>query len=335
MKSTLRSFSIAAFLGLFALTLATAQAQSTDRRGRPHVDPTPVVGPTGPTGPTGAIGPTGFKGERGEKGDTGATGVTGLTGLIGLTGSVGATGATGNTGAIGNTGATGATGAMGIGSAGATGATGPEVSSAFAYVYNIVAETLGNSSVAFSSSGPTHNITITGSTGLALAIDGTYLLEFHVRGNSSNSGAIVFQLDANAVQIPGSQYSSTLPPAAIAFGPTSVQAVSNSSTVAVNGIVTAELSAGDIVSLQNVTPLSAIVTLPADVNSPVNASLRIERIGPATGATGVTGPTGPTGPTGATGATGATGPTGCVPTGGPCDASGQCCSGICFSAICQ
>jgi hypothetical protein len=196
-----------------------------------------------------------------------------------------------------------------MGTTGVTGPTGPEVSSAFAYVYNSAAEAVAaDGSVSFSNSGPAQNITITGTTGLAVVTDGTYLLEFHVRGNSSNAGAIVFQLDADAIQIPGSQYSSGLPPSSIAFQTfTSVQAVSNSSTVAVNGMVTAGLTAGTIVSLQNVTPLTSIVTLPADVNSPVNASLRIERIGPLTGATGITGITGSTGPTGATGATGATG----------------------------
>jgi hypothetical protein len=279
-------------LNLFASPMANAQVSA---RHRPRPD-------FGPTGPTGATGPAGATGSTGTTGATGAVGATGITGATGATGPIGATGIDGATGV---TGATGDPGAMGT--TGTTGATGPEVSSAFAYVYNTASEVVaGDSSVSFSNSGPTQDITSTGTTGLAIATDGTYLLEFHVRGNSSNSGAIVFQLDADALQIPGSAYSSPPPPAAIIpfqkF--TEVQAVSNSSTVAVNGIVTAGLTAGTLVSLQNATPMSATVTLPADVNSPVNASLRIERIGPLTGATGVTGSTGPTGITGATGPTG-------------------------------
>ncbi len=329
MKSSLPSISLAASLGFLALTLATAQAQGTDRRGRPHVDPTPVVGPTGPTGPTGATGSTGPAGATGNNGATGPTGTAGAPGATGGTGVTGATGATGATGIAGVAGATGATGVPG--SNGNTGPTGPEVSSALAYVYNTAAEVVaGNGSVSFGNSGPARNITITGSTSLALAMDGTYLLEFHVRGNSGNSGAIVFQLDANGIQIPGSQYSSQLPPVSFA-APSSPNAAasSNSSTVAVNGMVTAELAVGTIISLQNATPLAAAVSLPGDVNNPVNASLRIERIGPLVGATGMTGPTGPTG------ITGPTGPTGCLASGAPCGYSGQCCSGLCSSGVCQ
>lgn len=223
-------------------------------------------------------------------GPTGATGPIGVTGQTGATGPSGVTGATGATGVTGATGATGATGVGLAGATGATGATGPEVASNFLYVYNTSAEVVPVAGVViFSNSGPAVGITAIGSTAFVISTSGTYLLEFHVRGTPSTSGPVVFQLDQNGVQIPGSQYSSDVQNIAVAIqsGPL----VTSFDTHAVNGIVTAELLAGDLVTLQNITPSLSVVSLPADTNSPVNASLRMERIGPL-----LIGPTGPTGP---------------------------------------
>ena len=254
--------SLAVALSCFALAPAA--------QGKQQPAPTPARGPTGPTGATGANGPTG------------------------ATGSTGATGATGATGSPGTNGATGATGATG------------QVASNFIYVYNASAEVVaGDGVVTFSNAGPATGIT-NASDAVVLSTDGTYLLEFHVRGTPSVAGPIVFQLNVNNVQIPGAQYSSDFQNSSVIFTSSNVNqsgslsAVSPAQTNAVNGIVTADLQAGDIISLQNVTGATGAtgavtVTLPAD--GPVNASLRMELIGPI-GVTGVTGNTGPTGPTG-------------------------------------
>lgn len=255
--------------GFFLLTLACF-ALAPAAQGKQQPAPTPARGPTGPTGPTGA---------------TGATGATGSPGMNGATGPTGATGSSGTNGA--------------------TGATG-QVASNFIYVYNTSAEVLAaDGVVTFSNAGPATGIT-DASDAVVLSTDGTYLLEFHVRGTPSITGPIVFQLNVNNVQIPGAQYSSDFQNSSIVFSSNanqsgSLSTVSSTQTNAVNGIVTADLQAGDIISLQNVTGATGAtgavaVTLPAD--GPVNASLRMELIGPigVTGPTGNTGPTGPTGP---------------------------------------
>jgi Collagen triple helix repeat (20 copies) len=270
-------------LGFFLLTLACFAVAPT-AQGKQMPSPTPARGATGPTGSTGPTGATGAPGQ------TGATGNSGTNGATGATGSPGTNGATGATGSPGTNGATGA-----------TGATGPEVASDFIYVYNTSAEVVaGDGVVTFSNAGPATGIT-DGGDGVVLSTDGTYLLEFHVRGTPSVAGPIVFQLNVNGVQILGAQYSSDFQNTVIAsFYSNSLSAVSATNTQAVNGIVTAELQAGETISLQNVTGATGAtgavtVTLPAD--GPVNASLRMELIGPI-GVTGVTGNTGPTGPTG-------------------------------------
>ena len=304
-------------LGFFLLTLACFALLSA-AQGAQMPSPTPARGATGPTGSTGstgargATGQTGATGSPGTKGATGATGSLGTNGATGATGSPGTNGATGATGSPGTNGATGATGSPGTngatgatgspgtnGATGATGATGPEVASDFIYVYNTSAEVVaGDGVVTFSNAGPAAGIT-DNSDAVVLSTGGTYLLEFHVRGTPSVAGPIVFQLNVNNVEIPGAQYSSDFQNTVIAFtNSNSLSAESATNTQAVNGIVTAGFVAGDIISLQNVTGAtgSVSVTLPAD--GPVNASLRMELIGPigVTGATGNTGPTGPTGP---------------------------------------
>jgi collagen type I alpha len=291
---------------LFAIVfvLCTALPSASSARQKP-----PPVGPTGPTGPTGATGPTGPTGATGAHGATGAMGAPGATGAMGATGATGATGAMGTVGPTGVTGATGPTGQKGVhgdtgatgatGEMGATGATGPEIVSSFIYVYNLSAEAvLPGDAVIFSNSGPAMGIANSSGNSFVISTDGTYLLEFHVRGTPSVAGVpVVFELFVNGTPLPGSEYSSALPSAAVAK-PDPLGAFATN-TYAVNGIVTAELFANDTVSLLNVTSADAIVILPADVNSPVNASLRIERIAPV-GTTGATGPTGLTGPTGPT-----------------------------------
>src|ERR1017187_7147629 len=291
-------------LGFFLLTLAFFALLSA-AQGAQMPSPTPARGATGPTGSTGstgargATGQTGATGSSGTNGATGATGSPGTNGATGATGSPGTNGATGATGSLGTNGATGATGSPGTnGATGATGATGPEVASDFIYVYNTSAEVVaGDGVVTFSNAGPAAGIADAGDA-VVLSTGGTYLLEFHVRGTPSVAGPIVFQLNVNNAEIPGAQYSSDFQNAVIAsFNSNSLSAVSATNTQAVNGIVTASFQAVKTISLPTVTGAtgSVSVTLPAD--NPVNASLRIELIGPigVTGATGATGPTGPPG----------------------------------------
>ena len=286
----------------------------------------PVPGPTGPTGATGATGAMGSTGSTGNTGATGSTGSPGIPGAIGATGATGSTGSTGNTGATGSTGSlgtpgtngstgatgpTGATGATGTagtsGTNGATGATGEAAASSFLYVYNLNAEVVASGGVViFSNTQIGGGIANSAGSSFVLTESGVYQLDFHVRGTPATNDRIVFRLDADGVQIPGTEYSSDLRPPAptiFAFAAPALTATSTTDTRALNGFVTTFLAAGTTITVHNVN--SDAVTLPADLNSPVNASLRILRI-----AVGVTGPTGFTGPTGLTGSTGATGFTG-------------------------
>ncbi len=276
----------------------------------------PVPGPTGPTGATGATGASGATGSTGSAGSTGNTGATGATGSPGTPGTNGAAGATGNTGATGATGATGTAGTSGTD--GATGATGESAASSFLYVYNLNAEVVASGGVViFSNSQIGAGIANSAGSSFVLTESGVYQLDFHVRGTPATNDRIKFRLDADGVQIPGTEYSSDLrPPAQISVfaAALALSATSTTDTRALNGFVTTFLAAGTTITVHNVN--SDAVTLPADLNSPVNASLRILRIalavGPSgpTGFTGATGFTGPTGATGATGFTGSTGPTG-------------------------
>ena len=103
---------------------------------------------------------------------------------------------------------------------------------------------------------------------------GTYTIEFHVRGleNSTPANAVplIFQVNQNSVLIPGGSYASE-------------DSNPNGSHRAITGIVTANLNAGDSVSLQNQTLAPTGATGPTTVKltndaGVVNASLRIERI---------------------------------------------------------
>lgn len=100
--------------------------------------------------------------------EVGPTGPSGATGSTGATGATGATGNTGSTGDIGDTGATGPTGP--------TGATGPQGLSAYAYIFNIDAQTVPiESDVTFSSNGNLLDIShAPGTSPITIGSAGTY-----------------------------------------------------------------------------------------------------------------------------------------------------------------
>ena len=110
---------------------------------------------------------------------------------------------------------------------------------------------------------------------------GTYTIEFHVRGTETSQPAnavpLIFQVNVNSILIPGGSYASE-------------DANPNGSHRSLTGIVTANLNAGDSVSLQNQTLAPTGATGPTSVKltndgGVVNASLRIERIGEGAAAT--------------------------------------------------
>lgn len=300
---------LVALCALVVALCVTLSSEASAHQRPPRIGPT---GATGATGATGSAGPTGATGATGSSGATGATGSTGSNGATGATGPMGLMGTTGATGASGATGTTGVTGAAGA--AGATGAVGPESPSAFSYLYNIALEEVPptDGAVVFSNAGPTYDLIPSGASSVVIATAGSYHIDFYVRGTShpitgpqgsEPTGVIVFDVRVNGTEIPGCKYSSVFAPPIPTIATFSSSAASTSSTnatVSVNGLLTASFAAGDVVTLNNVTPGRGSVTLPVDENSPVNASLRIERIGPgaANGVTGATGFTGPMGPTG-------------------------------------
>jgi hypothetical protein len=167
---------------------------------------TGATGPAGsPGGATGASGPTGATGGAGVTGATGATGPTGATGA-------GATGATGPAGSPGGaTGATGATGPTGgTGGSGATGATGPRGISEYAYIYNLLPQTVAiEGDITFSNNGVivgtiTHAPGAPGAAQIAFGSAGDYAVWFDAAGTEENQ----FALFLNGVLVPGSIYGS-------------------------------------------------------------------------------------------------------------------------------
>ena len=232
--------------------------------------------------PAGATGAAGV----GVAGTTGATGAVGATGATGA-GTTGATGATGATGTVGDTGPTGNKGGKGdIGSTGPTGGSQLE----YIYVYNTTNLVLNqNDLVTFNNTGPSSGLVAVGSpvTAVTVADSGVYTIEFHLRGQESetpaNNVSLVFQVIDNSISIPGGIFASD-------------NSTPNNARRTVNGIVTATLNSGDTINLQNITPAgpSGPTTVQLNNDGVVNGALRMERIGG--------------GPTGATGATGSTGP---------------------------
>jgi hypothetical protein len=209
------------------------------------------TGPTGDTGPTGSQGPKGDTGATGAKGDTGATGTTGAQGPKGDTGPQGMTGVTGPTGPTGLTGATGPTGLTGPqGATGATGLQGPQgpagtLASAYLSAYSSASQTVLNSgdvafdsqtvgSVGITTSSPAHNA-------FAVTNTGTYLIDVTIPPLTSLFSG---QLTVNTSVV----------------GPT--ESVSSSQILS--------LTAGDVVTLQNVVGQSATV--------PAGAGITIVRV---------------------------------------------------------
>ncbi|MGL4344715.1 MAG: hypothetical protein ACRCTE_05935 [Cellulosilyticaceae bacterium] len=227
----------------------------------------PAGGPTGPTGPTGWTGATGVSGATGWTGPTGATGATGWTGPAGgPTGPTGPTGATGSTGPTGVTGWTGPTGATGLtgptGSTGATGWTGPTGPSgltAYAYIYNIGAQTVAiESDVTFSNNGIiTGGIAhVAGSPSIQIGTAGNYAVWFYVSGLEPSQ----FTLYQNGGIVPGAIY--------------------GTGSQDNNGMVIITAAAGDVLTLKNHSSVSGIVlqTAAGGTQTIVNASIIIQKL---------------------------------------------------------
>ena len=203
----------------------------------------------------GATGPTGATGNTGNAGDTGATGNTGLMGPTGDTGPAGVTGATGNIGLAGATGPTGATGATG-----ARGATGTGVSE-FAYIYNLLAQTIPIEAVVpFDTNGVlTAGIThAPGSPSILFSTPGLYEVTFCVSGTEPNQ----FALFLNGTVVAGTIYGS---------GALAQQNI---------GQAIFTVSAGDTLTLRNHSSTSAVTlaTVIGGIQANVNASVIIKKL---------------------------------------------------------
>ena len=172
------------------------------------------AGNPGPRGSTGSRGPTGKAGETGSQGPAGAVGATGATGASGArgaTGAAGSTGATGLTGAAGATGATGAAGSTGAaGAAGATGAAGPAGPAAvsqYAYIYNLLGETIpAHADVVFSNNGDvtTGFAHVPNSAGIVVNASGEYVVSFSLTAVEPSQ----FGLTRNGQLVPGTIFGS-------------------------------------------------------------------------------------------------------------------------------
>jgi hypothetical protein len=206
-----------------------------------------AIGRQGPSGATGAVGPAGASGSVGPQGETGSAGATGPAGQPG------ATGATGPTGPAGQTGATGATGP--------TGPAGPAATVAYAYIYNLAAQTVAiGSDVIFDSNGDLSGFThAAGTTQLVAASAGAYLVDFSVTGVEPNQ----FTLMDNGAPVPGGTYGS------------------GAGTQQNNGQVVLHLAVGDVLTVENQGSVAAVTlqSLTGGTQNNVNASLTVEQLG--------------------------------------------------------
>ena len=232
------------------------------------VEDTGAQGPQGIAGDTGVQGPQGIAGDtgiQGLQGIDGATGVQGLQGIAGATGVQGLQGITGYTGIQGLQGIGGATGVQGLqgiaGDTGADGAPGSQGLSAYAYIYNLLAQTVAlESTITFSNNGViTEGITHSpGTDSISIADAGDYAIWFIVAGVEPNQ-ITLFQNGSPVAEGTYGSVAGTQP------GP---------------GIVIITASAGDVLTLRNHTSTSAVTlqTLAGGTQANVNASILIQKI---------------------------------------------------------
>lgn len=152
-----------------------------------NVGPSGVTGPSGVIGPRGAQGPTGLAGPTGVTGSLGPTGPTGPTGLFGGPTGPGRTGPTGPTGPSGPFGSsTGPPGDQGPNGFGIIGPTGPGPISPTgglrAYIYAFRTDTTSvpaNSTINFDGATVFLNVAPMG-TAIQVGLSGNYLIQWYI-----------------------------------------------------------------------------------------------------------------------------------------------------------
>jgi uncharacterized cupin superfamily protein len=199
------------------------------------------------TGVTGNTGAQGTQGPAGTNGTAGATGPTGATGAAGPQGTTGNTGPTGTTGPAGATGPAGPAGTTGI--------------SEYAYIYNLLAQTIAiEADVPFDTngimtSGITHG---PGNTGINLLVAGDYKVTFSVSGTEPGQ----FALFLNGNEVAGTVYGS------------------GAGTQQDTGQAIFTVSAGDVLTVRNHSSSSAVglASVVGGTQANVNASVTIEKL---------------------------------------------------------
>lgn len=204
-----------------------------------------AAGPVGPRGATGAQGPVGKTGPSGSAGADGTSGTTATNGVRGATGPAGASGAPGAPGATGTAG--------GAGSADA-----PQ----YAYVYNLLFETINShENVVFSDNGDISSgiVHVPGTADVVVNVAGEYEVSFTVSAVEPNQ----FGISRNHSLVAG-----TL------FG-TATGGVPNT------GSAILSLAAGDVVTIQNDEATSSYDLTPFAGGGLENAdaTLAIHKIG--------------------------------------------------------
>ncbi len=218
-------------------------------------------GATGAGGATGAVGATGAAGAKGDAGATGATGArgdtgpagpsNGVTGPTGPPGPVGAAGARGDTGDAGPQGAAGARGDTGdTGPTGAGGTNGTDAPADYASVYEDtpVIVPIGDSvpfdNASFVTGGVLFN---PGSSNVTILTAGIYDVRFSVTATQPSQ----FAVQINGAVIPAGTFGSV-------------------SGATYGGELTLSLTAGDVVSLENVS--ASAIALDSTAGGPSTAT---------------------------------------------------------------
>jgi len=202
----------------------------------------------------------GKRGHRGHRGNDGSTGPTGPTGPS--SGPTGPTGPSGPTGSTGPGGATGPTGTAGL--------------AAYGYAVGTADSTIAsNTDVTFDEGGnafPNVGITVPapGGTSFTILTTGDYEYNFYVVGQHDNAAttSMVFSLFVNGVQFQLATHT---------FRSNQGAGASDIQLVRGDGII--HLTAGDVVTLRNLTASAIVVTALAPIGiAATNRTLSLKKL---------------------------------------------------------
>ena len=194
------------------------------------------TGPTGPTGPAGPTGPTGPQGIQGLEGEVGPIGPQGPQGIQGDTGPTGPTGPAGPT----------------------------NVLSAYAERYSSNSQTVSvptntDTTIPLNTTGPSLNTLYNTENAIDINLAGTYLINYQLNADPSETSTLTLSIKRNGATIPGSVIS----------GEETAGYVS-----AISGSVITQLANNDVITLS----ISSTATIDLSFNGTTNAKISVLKL---------------------------------------------------------